>query len=74
MDAPPTVIEREAASRALIELIADLAWAERKAAARAALRSTRQEAMSLLPLIASGDREATRRALEIVHAAGRSPG
>lgn len=65
-----TVIDRDAASRALIDLIADLTWSERQQAGMADVRRTRQEAMGLLPRIANGDHEAARRAMELVHAAG----
>lgn len=65
-----TVIDQDAAGRALIDLIADLAWAERTKVGGAATQRTRQEAMALLPQVAHGDREAARRAIELVHAAG----
>jgi hypothetical protein len=61
------------ASRALIGLIAELAWAERQPGAGASIRSirvTRDEAFALLPRIELGDREAARRAMELVSARG----
>ena len=63
-------VDRRAASRALISLIADLTWAGRKRAGGSGLRRTRDEAMALLPRIERGDREAARRAMELVSAAG----
>lgn len=62
--------DREAASRALIQLIADLAWAERTHASGGPEDRTRDEAIALLPQVERGDREATRRAIELVQAAG----
>src|SRR5438128_1907505 len=62
-------VDPETASRALIELIADLAWAEREHVGAAAARRMRDEAMTLLPKIQRGDREAARRAMELVDAA-----
>ena len=68
-----TVLDRRvdpaAASRALIELVADVAWTERGHAG-AAQRRMRDEAMTLLPKVERGDREAARRAMELVDAAG----
>lgn len=66
------VIDRDAASRALISLIAELTWAERTHAGSggAALVRTREEAMALLPRIETGDREAARRGMELVGNAG----
>jgi hypothetical protein len=61
-----TVIDHDAASRALIDLIADLTWAERKKIGGAGPQRTRQEAMALLTRVAHGDREAARRAMELV--------
>lgn len=61
---------REAASLALIDLVADVAWAERRHAGEARLRQLRDEAMALLPRVQQGDREATRRARELVSSAG----
>lgn len=63
-------MDRDAASQALINLIADLTWAGRKRTGRASLQRTRDEAIALLPMIEQGDREATRRAIELVTAAG----
>jgi len=63
------IIDREAASRALIDLIATVAWAERQNAGQAQLQRLREEAMALLPKVQRGDREATRRAMELVSAA-----
>ena len=62
-------LDREAASRALIDLVASVAWAERRTAGEAQLQRMRDEAMALLPKVQSGDREATRRAMELVSAA-----
>jgi hypothetical protein len=64
------IIDREAASRALIDLVANVAWAERRSAGEAQLQRMRDEAMALLPKVQRGDREATRRAAELVKAAG----
>lgn len=63
-------VGREVASRALISLIADLAWAGRQPEGAAARQPTRDEAMALLPKVERGDREAARRAMELVNAAG----
>jgi hypothetical protein len=63
-------VDREATSRALISLIADLAWADRKRVGATALQPMRDEAMTLLPKVERGDREAARRAMELVNAAG----
>ena len=64
------VVGREAASRALIELVANVAWSERQHAGERQLARMRDEAMALLPRVQTGDREATRRAMELVSAAG----
>jgi len=64
------VVGREAASRALIELVANVAWSERQHAGEPQLARMRDEAMALLPKVDLGDREATRRAMELVTAAG----
>ena len=64
------VVGREAASRALIELVANVAWSERQHAGEPQLVRMRDEAMALLPKVQLGDREATRRAMELVGAAG----
>ena len=63
-------VDPDAASRALIDLVAGLAWTERSHAGAATERRMRDEAMSLLPKIQRGDREAARRAMELVGAAG----
>ena len=65
-------VDQSVASRALISLIADLAWEQRRPGAAAAVRRTRDEAMALLPRIEMGDREAARRAMELVTASGRA--
>ena len=65
---------REATSRALIDLVADVAWAERAQVGGARLQRTRDEAMALLPKVDRGDREATLRAMELVSAAGAGSG
>ena len=68
------VVGREAASRALIELVANVAWSERQHAGEPQLARMRAEAIALLPRVQIGDREATRRAMELVSAAGgRAP-
>ena len=59
-------IDREQISRALIELVADAAWAERRVAPVELLRA-RDEAISLLPKVQQGDHAAARRALELVN-------
>lgn len=64
------VVGREAASRALIELVASVAWSERQHVGEPQLARMRDEAMALLPKVQVGDREATRRAMELVTAAG----
>jgi len=64
------VVGREAASRALIDLVASVAWSERQHAGEPQLARMRDEAMALLPQVQLGDRAATRRAMELVHAAG----
>lgn len=63
-------VDPDAASRALIELVADVAWAERSHTGAAARLRLRDEAMQLLPKIERGDRNAARRAMELVGAAG----
>ena len=65
-----TDVPSDAASRALIDLIASVAWAERQHIGQAQLSRVRDEAMTLLPKVERGDREATRRAMELVTAAG----
>ena len=64
------IVGREAASRALIELVANVAWRERQGAREPQLARLRDEAMTLLPKVQLGDREATRRAVELISAAG----
>jgi len=66
----PAPIGREAASRALIDLVANVAWSERDQSGEPQLARMRDEAMALLPKVQLGDREATRRAMELVSAAG----
>lgn len=63
-------VGREAAVQALIDLVANVVWAERKHVGEAQLLRMRDEAMTLLPKVEQGDREATRRAMELVNAAG----
>jgi len=62
-------VDRETASRALIDLVADVAWSDRGHTG-AARQRMRDEAMTLLPKIDRCDREAARRAMELVEAAG----
>ena len=64
-------LDREVVSRALIHLVADVAWAERQHAGAAPLQGTRDEAMSLLSKVQLGDHEAAARAIELINAAGR---
>ncbi|MEA2660434.1 MAG: hypothetical protein QOH08_6 [Chloroflexota bacterium] len=64
-------LDRETVSRALIDLVADMTWAERQHAGGVSLQRTRDEAMALLPRVQRGDREASLRAMELVGAAGR---
>jgi hypothetical protein len=61
---------REATSRALIDLVADVAWSGREHVGEAQLSRMREEAMALLPKVELGDREATQRAMELISAAG----
>ena len=61
-------VDRNAASRALIELVADVAWAERRQAGPAQLQRVRDEAMTLLPKVERGDAEAWHRAVELIRA------
>jgi hypothetical protein len=63
-------VGREAATQALIDLVANVVWAERQHVGAAQLQRMRDEAMTLLPEVERGDREATRRAMELVNAAG----
>ena len=60
-------IDREQISRALIELVASAAWAERWRVAPVELLRARDEAISLLPKVQQGDHAAARRALELVN-------
>ena len=60
-------IDRDHVSRALIDLVADAAWAERRRVAPVALLRARNEAISLLPKVRQGDHAAARRALELVN-------
>ena len=64
-------VDREAAGRALIDLVAGIAWAERQYPREAQLQRLRDEAMALLSRIQQGDREAAQRAMELVDAAER---
>ena len=63
-------VDPATASRALIELVADVAWTARGHDGVGARQRMRDEAMTLLPKIERGDREAARRAMELVEAAG----
>jgi hypothetical protein len=63
----------QATSRALIDLVADVAWSERQHVGEARLQRMRDEAMALLPRVVEGDREATLRARELVSAAASRP-
>ena len=67
------LIGREAASRALIELVASVAWSERQHAGEPQLARMRDEAMALLPKVQLGDHQATERAVELVNAVRRAP-
>lgn len=72
MESPLRIpFDREAVSRALIEIVADTAWAERGHAPVA--HPQRDEAMSLLPKVQLGDHAATERAVELVNAVRRAP-
>jgi hypothetical protein len=62
------------ARRALIGLVAEIAWAERRGRGPPSLERMREEAMSLLGRIDRGDAEAARRAMELVSHAGDRPG
>ncbi len=57
-------------SRALINLVADMTWAERQRSGTASLQRTREEAMSLLPKVQRGDHAAALRAMELVGVGG----
>lgn len=63
-------IPRDAATEALIALIADVVWAERQHAGEARLQRMRDEAVTLLARVQQGDRAAARRAMELVSATG----
>ena len=63
---PRTRPDRDTVSRALIHLVADVAWAERQHIGAATLQRERDEAMSLLPKVRGGDHEAALRAIELV--------
>ena len=64
---------REATCRALIDLVASAAWSGREHLGEAQLSRMREEAMTLLPMVELGDREATRRAMELITAARGHP-
>lgn len=66
----PVHVDRNVASRALIDLVADVAWAERAHAGPAQLQRMRDEAMALLSKVERGDAEAARRAIELTDVAG----
>ena len=66
-------VDHRAVSRALIDLVANVAWAARQHVGEAQLQRIRDEAMALLPRVEQGDREATRRAMELISAAGDRP-
>ena len=63
-------LDRDAVSRALIDIVADVAWSERNHPHLA--HPQRDEAMSLLPKVQLGDHEATERAVELVNAVRRA--
>ena len=65
-------LDREAVSRALIDLVADAAWADRGHPGAGGPHPQRDEAMSLLPKVQLGDHEATERAVELVNAVRRT--
>ena len=58
-----------AARRALIALVADIAWAARTGPVAREDESARDEAMNLLARIDRGDRSASQRAMQLVSAA-----
>ena len=62
-------MDREVVSRALIGLVADVAWAQRQHVGAAGPQGTRDEAMSPLPNVQRGDHQAALRAIELVNAA-----
>lgn len=61
-------IPAQTARRALIALVADIAWEQRSGAVPGPQRDARNEAMSLLARIDRGDHAAARRAMELVQA------
>jgi hypothetical protein len=63
-------VDPDSASRALIDVIATVAWAERQHAAGVQLSRVREEAMMLLPRVQRGDQVAARRAMELATMAG----
>ena len=65
-------LDREAVSRALIDLVADVAWADRDHPGAGGPHPQRDEAMSLLPKVQLGDHAATERAVELVNAVRRT--
>ena len=65
-------LDREAVSRALIDLVADAAWADREHLGVGGPHPQRDEAMSLLPQVQLGDHAATERAVELVNAVRRT--
>ncbi len=64
-------LDREAVSRALIDIVADVAWRERDHPHAA--HPQRDEAISLLREVQLGDHAATERAVELVNAVRRAP-
>ena len=64
-------VDRDAVSRALIDIVADVAWSERVHPRLS--HPQRDEAMSLLPKVQLGDHAATERAVELVNAVRRAP-
>lgn len=67
-------VDSEAAYRALIDLVADLAWAERDGGHAPQLLRAREEAMTLLTRVERGDRAASERAMELVAVARAAGG
>ena len=67
---PMVYVAPATARRALIGLVAEIAWAERRGAGPPSLERTREEAMSLLARIDRGDPGAARRAMELVSHSG----
>jgi hypothetical protein len=73
MSEPVVYIAPAIARRALIGLVAEIAWAERSGTGPRSLHGTREAALSLLARMDRGDREAPRRAMELVsHAHARA--